>query len=61
MSEAPEFKVNFVRCGSPEECLRACESVRLIETTPEVLLKIADRIARDCAVLVAWGEGDGPA
>ncbi|MGC9112349.1 hypothetical protein [Acidilobus sp.] len=61
MGKAPEFKVNFVRCSSPEECLRACGGNRLIETTPEVLLKIADRIARDCAVLVAWGEGDGPA
>jgi len=54
------FKVKFMQCADPEDCMRLCREWKYVKTTSNTLLAIAPHIDRDCVVLVDdGGDRDG--
>ncbi len=59
--ERLNLRIEVQACSEAEECLSACHQGKAIRTTPEVLRQIADRIPRDCVVIVEVGDQLEPA
>ncbi|MGC9072115.1 MAG: hypothetical protein ACP5HK_05410 [Acidilobus sp.] len=55
MGRAWRPKGEAIRCGRPDDCLKACAEGKVIVLSAEGLLKIADKLPRNCVALVEAG------